>query len=280
MGRRFVFAALAAVTAAGGGLLPQAAHADNLDIRKADNAIAVDFGASYLDYGETQGGSTLDTEKGWLPTIGISVGMLAFPDAPIGNLYLHFDGRASLGSTNYNGALCDQYNNCTPYQGTTNDQIFSGDAQLGRAFELGRYAMLTPFAEIGYRYWSRDLTGPGGYTEDYSNWDAMVGLLLQVSPAPRWVLSLSGAAGETFGANMSTAGLTGSNENFTLGSDMAWRVQAKAGYRITERLELTSTLEYSSFAYGASPVDAAGYYEPDSTTHQTTFLIGAAWHFF
>jgi hypothetical protein len=279
---------LRAVAAAGARLAAVAAVlafsppalADTLDIRAADNAVSLDLGGSYLDYTETQGGATLDTEKGWLPTIGLSFGMLAFPEAPIGNLYLHLDGRASLGSSHYNGGLCDQFGNCTPYQSSTNDKIFSGDGQLGRAFTLGHYFMLTPFAEIGYRYWSRDLTGTGGYTEHYYNWDAMGGLLAQLSPTPHWVFSLSGAAGKTFDASMSTYGITGSNETFNLGSEVAWRVQAKAGYRITDRLELTTTAEFSDLAFGASAVDANGYYEPDSTTHQTTLLVGVAWHFF
>ncbi len=50
-----------------------------------------------LDYAETAGGSTLDTEKGWLPTVGLGFVMLAFPEAPISNLYVRLDARASLG---------------------------------------------------------------------------------------------------------------------------------------------------------------------------------------
>jgi hypothetical protein len=261
--------------------LAPAARADILDIRKADNGLALDAGASYLDYAETSGGSTLDTEKGWLPTVGLSFGMLAFPNAPIPNLYLHLDARASIGSTAYNGALCDMFGDCVPYQSTTNDQIFTGDLQVGRAFALGRAMMLTPFVEVGYRYWSRDLTGTGGYNEDYTNWDAMGGLLAQLSPAPRWVLSFSGAVGKTFGAEMTTDNsVTGASENFTLGSEITWRLQAKAGYRLTERIELTATAEYSTLSYGASAVDWTGTYEPDSTTRQTTLLMGAVWHFF
>lgn len=266
---------VAAVVAAGVTTASHGALADMLDIRKADNGLSFDVGATYMDFAETQSGTALDTEKGWLPTVDLGFGMLAFPDAPIGNLYFRLDGRASFGSTNYNGALCDEFGNCTPYQATTNDNIFTGAAQLGRAFEIGRAFLLTPYAEIGYRYWDRDLKGIGGYTENYHNWDAVGGLLVQVSPASRWVLSLSGAAGETFGAAMTTFG-----ESFPLSSEITWRVQAKAGYRATERIELTTTIEYSRLAYGASPVDATGFYEPDSTTRQTTLLIGAVWHFF
>lgn len=272
---RCKFIAIVAVMGAGAAGASHGALADTLDIRKADNGLSLDLGAAYLDYAETQGGTVLDTEKGWLPTVGLGLGVLAFPNAPIGNFYFRLDARASFGSTQYNGALCDQFGNCTPYQSTTDDKIFTGAAQLGRAFEVGRALMLTPYAEIGYRYWARDLEGIGGCTEDYHNWDAMGGLLAQLSPAPRWVLSLSGAAGKTFAADMTTSG-----ESFPLGSEVTWRLQAKAGYRVTDRLELTSTVEYSRLAYGASPVDVNGYYEPDSTTRQTSLVIGAVWHFF
>jgi hypothetical protein len=173
----------------------RAGLADTTDIRKADNGVSLDAGATDLDYAETASGTALDTEKGWLPTVGLGFGMLAFPTAPIPNLYFHLDATASFGSSAYNGALCDQFGNCIPYQSTTNDKIFAGAAQLGRAFALSETLMVTPYAEIGYRYWSRDLQGIGGYGETYHNWDGMGGLLAQYSPASRWVLSLSGAAG-------------------------------------------------------------------------------------
>lgn len=255
-------------------LIPLSAVADTSDIRKADTGVFLDAGALDLDYRETVGGATLDSEKGWLPTIGVGLGLLAYPNATIPNLYLRLDGRASVGSTAYNGAICDQFGFCTPYQSTTNDTIFSGSGKLGRAFAVGPSAMLTPYAEIGYRYWSRDLGGVGGYGEVYQNWEAMAGLMVQYSPRSRWVLSLSGAAGTTFSASMQTFG-----ETFPLGNKLIWRAQGKAGYFLTERTDLSATIEYQSFGYGASPVDANGYYEPDSTTHETTLLLGVGYHF-
>jgi hypothetical protein len=87
---------------------PRGAAADETDIRKADNGLSLDLGATYLDYTETAGGTTLDTEKGWLPTATLAFSLLAYPGAPIPNLYFHIDVTGSTGSTNYNGALCDQ----------------------------------------------------------------------------------------------------------------------------------------------------------------------------
>lgn len=258
-----------------GAALCGGAQADTSDIRRADNGVSLDLGAANLDYAETAGGTVLDTEKGWLPTAHLGLGILAFDRAPIPDLYLRADLQGSLGKTAYDGALCDQFGNCVPATATTNDAIVTGAFQAGRAFPLGRSLMLIPFAELGYRYWDRNLKGTGGYPEHYQNWDALGGVLAQYSPATRWVLSLAGAGGSTFGAKMDLSG-----ETFTLGSQAMWRAQGRIGYRLTDRLELTTSVDYVSFGYGASAPDANSYYEPDSTTHQTTLMLGASYHFF
>ncbi len=68
--------------------------------------------------------------------------------------------------------------------------------------------------------------------------------------------------------------------SFPQGHKPIWRVEAKIGYRFTEHLELTATADYGNLAYGASAVDAAGYFEPNSTTQQTTLLMGLSYHFY
>ncbi len=254
------------------------AFADTMDIRKSDNSFSVDVGASYLDYAEKRpaGGSTLDSEKGWLPTVGLGVGFLSDEGASplLRNLYGRLEGRASAGSTDYDGALQDG----TPATGTTDDRVYSFAAQMGRAFPLGQDLLLTPFVEVGYRHWNRDMLGVHGYSETYTNWDAMGGLLAQYSPEHRWVLSASAAGGTTFSPQMSNY-----IGDFSLGDDAVWRVRGKIGYLVTDKLELTGTAEYQDFSYGISPPvirGRIGYYEPDSTTHQTTLLAGVSYHFF
>jgi hypothetical protein len=251
-----------------------AAHADNYDIRMSDNAAEIDVGASSLHYKETASGLALDSETGWMPDVNVGMGFLAKPNATIGNLYFHLDGGGAFGNTNYNGALCNTLTDvCTPYQSTTHDEIYNISGKIGRAFELGKIAMLTPFADVGYRYWDRQLTGIGGYTEDYSHGDVMGGALLQFSPIKRWVFSLSGEAGTTFSPSMNTGG-----DTYTLKDRTIWEAAGKLGYRLTERVELTGTVDYTDFRYGASaPVD--GYYEPDSYSRQLTTLIGLSYHF-
>jgi hypothetical protein len=264
------------------------AAADTSDIFKSDNAISLDAGGSYLDYKETQGSRsahnmrTLDSETGWLPSFALGASFLSGDKVSsplLQNIYGHIEGRVSVGSTDYSGGLCDRFGNCTPYSNTTDDAIYSFLGQVGRAFPISGKAVLIPFIELGYRHWDRSAQGPYGYSETYTNGDAMGGLLAQFSPEHHWVISLSGAAGTTFSANEQTSGVYFA-ANYPLGNATIYRLQGKVGYLVADRLELTSTIEYQGFNYKASPVNAYGYYEPDSSTAETTLSVGISYHFF
>ncbi|HZB91226.1 MAG TPA: hypothetical protein VE397_07290, partial [Stellaceae bacterium] len=60
MQRRPLRPAAVALVALAATLPARGAAADEFDIRKADNGVSLGLGASYLDYAETAGGSTLD----------------------------------------------------------------------------------------------------------------------------------------------------------------------------------------------------------------------------
>jgi hypothetical protein len=142
--------------------------------------------------------------------------------------------------------------------------------------------MLIPYVQLDYRYWSREVGGAGNPTEVYTNWAALGGLMGQISLAPRWVFSLSGAAGTTFGANMND-GIA----DYALGSAFIVQTKAKLGLRISPRFELTGTLGYTQFDFGQSPVVfeptnafcASGCLEPHSTTGELSLMSGLAYHF-
>ena len=274
---RVTLAATMAVALASAAFsIPAVAGQD--DIWKSDNAVSLDLGGAFLNYGETQDGATLDAERGWLTTVRVGLTLLGDDTAPIRDLYLHADAEMNRGYTTYTGSLCNAFGNCIPDRGTTDDRIFSGALQAGRSFSIGDAVKVIPFAEIGYRYWERRGEGIGGYLEDYQNGDGMGGLLVQFSPIERWVGSLSVAGGTSFAASMNAP--EPPVGSFTLGNKPIWRAEAKIGYRFTEHLELTATADYGNFAYGASAVDAAGYFEPDSNTQQTTLLMGLSYHFY
>lgn len=262
-------------------LFSAVAKADITDIKKADNAVTLEAGAMHMNYKERVDGGVVDSEKGWLPAGHLGVSYLAFDQAPITNLYVHLDVDGSHGSTKYGGAIISTGQ---PWYESDNDTVISTDLQLGYAFPIGNTLMLTPYGEIGYRYWDRQITG-GGYAssndEEYTNFEGMVGLLAQFSPISRLVLSLSGSGGTTFGGSMKSSAVSGT---YDLGDHHIWRVQGRVGFRVTEQFELTGSATYEEFGFGASPCYAVSSttctFEPDSTTHQMKVLAGFAYHFF
>ncbi len=252
------------------------------EIRAADNAVSLELGATDIDYGETFNGATLDTEKGWVPTATLGAGLLASDRAAglLRNLYLHADLTGSIGQTDYNGAICNLSGTCLPYNGSTNDWFYAVSLQAGRGLPFGENMMLIPYVQLDYRYWDRQLSGT--QTETYTNWAALGGLMGQISLAPRWVFSLSGALGATFGANMND-GIA----DYALGSALIYQTKAKLGLRLTERLELTGTVGYTHFDFGESPVVveptnafcSSGCFEPHSHTDEVSLMSGVAYHF-
>jgi hypothetical protein len=222
-----------------------------------------------LNYKESIPAPSLpDSEHGFIPSVAGGVIFLGN-----GNLYLALDGAVNFGDAHYNGA--NFYTNA-PLTGTTHEAITTIDGKFGRGFGTGN-AMLIPYIDIGYRYWDRNLGG--GQVEDYQNFAALGGLMLQVAPTSRLVLSAYGAAGTTFAANMKSDG-----NNYDLGGAGTYRLGGKVGYNLTPRVELFGTLDYDHFRYAQSSVQydyvlASYANEPGSGTSETTMRVGLGYQF-
>jgi hypothetical protein len=254
-------------------LLATSAFANNADIRASDRAIEIEGGWSSLRYGETIGGDTFDTETGWMPSFDLGVTWLTPSSASVfSDLYFHLDGQVTLGSTSYNGGVQDGFGNVTPYQDTTDNQIYHVSGKVGRLFALGDSTAITPYVDLGFRAWNRHLPGAYGYVENYENAEAMGGMLLQVSPISRVVLSLSGEVGSTILPTMTALGST-----FNMGSSTVWQLEGKAGYAITPRFELTADAQFGGFGFNESPW-VGDAFEPNSYTHQLSLMGGLAYH--
>lgn len=254
---------------------------DNHDaIYHEDNSAWLTVGGNYLDYTETANSVTQDTETGAMPEFRAGFSLLTPPQAApfIRNLYLRFEAGYVNGSTSYDGALQNLVTGAkTPYTSTTDNTTWTMAGRIGRAIPMGRLSMVIPFAELGYRHWDRNLTGPYGYDEVYQNWDMMGGLMLQMAPHPRWVITANAALGSTFSARMDTGGT-----RFPLGDDLTWRVGGQIGYLWSSRLELFGAVDLTRQGFGSSPTEyVSGYYayEPDSTTYETSFRVGVGYHF-
>lgn len=251
--------------------------ADINDIYAADNAIEFRVGAQHQQYRETYDGATLDTENGWITSLGGGASVLVRPSARslFNNMYMRLDAQVSFGETDYDGGLQDlNTGDITPYKTTTKNIISNVAFKLGYAIPLGRKAMVVPYAEYGYRLWGRESMGPYGYTEDYHHSTIMAGAMFQYSPAARWVWSLSAQAGSTFSPEMRTGG-----ENFKLRREAAFAGEARASYAMTKQMAVFGGLSYNQFRYGESDVQPSGFMEPDSLTREYRTSLGIAYTF-
>jgi len=248
------------------------AKADIDTIRNSNSEIWGSAGTSLLNYNEDISTPNIpDSEHGWTPSLAVGVDYMGSR-----NLYFALEGSVAFGNDNYNGSLYDQNtgNYDIPYQSTTHETITNVDGKFGKGFALSNIVMLTPYVELGFRYWERNLGG--GDVEDYQNFDTLGGLMFQIAPTNRLILTAYGSAGTTFAASMK-ANVTG--DTYDLGSAGMYKVGGKIGYDLTQRLELFTTLDYDAFRYGQSPLQADGTLEPSSHTEDTTLRVGLGYHF-
>ncbi|MER2519292.1 MAG: hypothetical protein ABTQ34_01235 [Bdellovibrionales bacterium] len=265
--------AAAMMTAVGIGGWSAPARADINDIYASNNSIEFRVGGHHLQYRETVNSQTLDTENGWMPSIGggVSFLMRKRPNSIWNNVYARLDTQFAFGNTDYDGSLQPSG---MPYRNTTKSQINDINFKAGYAFPLGGMAMVIPYAEFGYHYWLREMTGVYGYTEHYDHTSIMAGALLQYSPFSRWIYSLSVQGGTTMSPQMRTGGV-----DYDLSERAAWATEGRVSYAVTARTEVFGVAGYNEFSYGKSAVQTSGSYEPDSKTREVKTFVGVAYRF-
>ncbi|MCL2715419.1 MAG: hypothetical protein FWD68_12740 [Alphaproteobacteria bacterium] len=118
----------------------------------------------------------------------------------VDNGYFSGEGTCSAGHVNYTGYRLNASGDITSPSSQKNHAEFDDfSLRFGQGFAIGRYWMITPFAEYGYRRWDRKVNEGETCRNQYGG----TGVLLQVSPVERLVWSLSGMVGSTFGADES-----------------------------------------------------------------------------
>lgn len=236
-------------------------------IIESNNQISVQYQAIHFDYAETQSGVLLDTEKGWVPGVGVSVTVMQnwFVD----NLYLN--GRFSWyrGNTDYVGSLIGGVFGSVKQQDGAVVRDF--DFRVGKGFAVHRDFMVTPFFGIGSHDWDRKVNNG----EDYTNGYYGAGLLLQWSPFSRLVVSGDGLIGKTFDANVFVHAIPGfvPDTSLDLGDSRLYKLGLSADYAFTRSIHGNVGVEWTNFRYGQSPV-VNGILEPDSKTDNVTFKVG------
>lgn len=265
------------------------------DIIRANSQIGVSFVAGNLDYAEFNQppagggplpdarfpqGYTLNSEKGWLPGVAVTGSYMSDCMSSISNLYVFARGTYLDGKTDY-------YNYTNNVPGKDPAKIWDGDFRLGKGFQIGSNAMLTPYIGAGVHSWERTISAvPGGaFIETYRHGYVGAGLLAQLVAAPGFVLSAYGFGGSTFSSEMdfnpTTSGVAVPH-TFRLGDSEILKAGASFDYAFTPNWHVNAGVDYTYFKYGASRQEllpAFGIFEPPSRTYDLRVSVGVGYSF-
>jgi hypothetical protein len=261
------------------------AFAGTSDIKASNNQISIQTISTNVDYTETYGGATLDTETGDVPGYAVSISTMTGDN----NQYLEAEYEHTNGTTNYVGGLIGPP--ASPYGsviGTDGATMTNYSGRFGRGIVIDNTErdsdlmfMLTPYAELGHHKWDRAINYGEVYTNDYF----ALGVLEQISSAnSKLVISANAMLGSTFRSKIvvnSGAGLTGFSG--ALGNSTLYKIGLSADYPFSEHFHGNVGVDYTSFNYGMSggvPVGAGLVaLEPSSGTIYTTIKLGLGFSF-
>lgn len=250
-----------------GGSMKDVEWAPNAII-ESNNQVGVQFVTTHFNYKEVYEGVLRDTEKGWVPGIGVSLSLMK--NWGIENLYLNARLSYQSGETEYKGSYLNSNAGYGSVVDKSDADVLDLDFRLGKGFALKRDFMLTPFLGLGYHEWDRGVNEGELYSHGYYG----VGLLVQYSPTGKLVLSADAMIGKTFNSYIDVAGADGFAGD--LGNSTIYKLGLGADYALSRRMHLTGGLEYTHFSYGESAV-YHGYFEPPSKTSNVTAKVGVGY---
>ena len=243
-------------------------------IRAANNEIGASVVDSLFNYQENIKSQAADTESGWQPGFGID-GSYMGKFWGLHNIYMETHFGYTSGSVEYMGSL----SNGALYNGTDNATTYRVLGRLGKGYTVGRSSMLTPYITGGFQHWNRDLTGPYGYTEDYSAGLVGAGVKYQYEITPRWIVGANGNVMAVVGGQMTPSvynGVLGTASFDTSGEE---DVGVSTDYRISGPLHVFGGVHLTHFNYtGGKP--NYGFREPSSQTNQFNVDAGVAYSFY
>jgi hypothetical protein len=246
-------------------------------IESSNDGFEIGAAGEAINYSETSGGNTLDSESGVLA--GVSAAYRRQ-----GPVYLALSGDYFAGNQSYGG-----YNLCTGAALSLNHQtqMFDGSAELGVPIALAEHFQMTPVILGGYHQWNRQVDD-----ETYDHVNAGGGLLFQWAAGQRNVLSVEPTASRTIAPQMKSGAPSiicginyGNTSTFNLGPEVEYGVEAKWDIALTPHNHLFASVGWTHFSYRQSRLQdlcndqygvCEALYEPDSTTDLGKFVFGYA----
>lgn len=246
------------------------------NIKKINNSIYLAAQMTGLDYYEYNDQiNNLDQQTGflWGGRLGAT--------ASFNNIYFSVETYSTVGQTQFKGVIVELPNTYLNSNGT--NVINNINAKLGYTLYLKDNFAITPYLELGYRFWNRiveDQVFEGflasGYREVYTTMYGSGGLLFQYSLSNSLVLGIFGSIGSTISPKVQSLS---TNNTYYLGASNIYQAGVKLNYFITNHFSIVSGAEFMYFQYGESSTDSNGNFEPDSKTQQINAYIGLSYSF-
>lgn len=178
----------------------------------------------------------------------------------------------SQGRTAYQGYL-QSGDQLIPYRARTGNNLITAGASVGFIIPLIEWqAQLVPYVNAGQRRWQRNLVQ---YGEDYIHTIYSLGLLMQWTIQPDWVLEISHQQGRQKYARLTVPRLGFS-------ASLGRRAQQQTGlalcYQASDRWSLKMRVEKTRYSNTQSVV-FNGLQAPSSITRHTMLDIAMQWHY-
>jgi hypothetical protein len=243
-------------------------------ILKANNEVGASVTESLFNYQENIARLPADTESGWNPGFAVN-------GSYMGKLFGIHDVYAEthFGYTSGNVAYMGSLSNGSVYNGTDNSTTYRVMGRLGKGCVLSRSSMITPYITGGVQHWNRNLTGPYGYTENYSAGLIGAGAKYQYALTSRLVVGANANVLAVIDGQMTPSiysGRLGSAQFATSGEE---NVGVTTDYRVSGPLHLFGGVHYTHFNYTGGPLKG-GFVEPSSQTNQFNINAGVAYSFY
>lgn len=241
-------------------------------------SFALGIGGAYLDYGEKVSPGK-STESGFMPG-GQLAAAATFPD----RVLLRASVALAAGSLHYDGTT----QNLLPIAGNHSSVLVDPELDAGYRFTRGDQVRVAFYVGVGFHYWRRDLSGlpSGGYLEEYTWWQAPIGLVIDNGTAHGFTFGVDGALVPSFSGNikarLSDASPLLADTELPTGDAVGARIAVPLSWRVgSVRLFVSPAYRYIPLDAGAAvilydssgnPVTAAR--EPESHAHLLTLDVG------
>jgi len=256
------------------GVCPTTRAADP-QISNSETSVRLGLTAGFGTYEEAM--SPQDTEHGAL--IGGMVSASALTPSVFGgiglpDLYTDAGYDFTAGFLHYHGTLQDSAN--TAYRAGNSDYYNTAIVRLGLGRPVSDVGELIPYVAGGYQNLHRNVGGADAVGEYYQAGLVGGGLRFDVTATPLLILSASAEGLAVIGGTISAP-----SQNFVgdFGTSAEERVGLDADYRLDQSWHAFAGLGLTHYNYAGSKPDAAGGYEPLSSTLQVNSVFGIAYGF-